>query len=119
MSVLINEKTRVVVQGLTGREGSFHAQQMIEYGTQGGSGRDAGQGRHKARRRAVFNTVADAVRETGANASIIFVPPPYAADAMLEAHRRRIAAGGLHHRGNSHAGHGSRGGCAEKFARRG
>src|SRR5258708_28671962 len=85
MSVLINEKTRVVVQGLTGREGSFHAGQMIEYGTKVVAGVTPGKGGAKHESVPMFNTVSDAVRETGADASIIFVPPPYAADAILEA----------------------------------
>jgi succinyl-CoA synthetase alpha subunit len=85
MSILIDEKTRVVVQGLTGREGTFHAQQMIEYGSQVVAGVTPGKGGAKHLERPVFNTVAEAVRETGANASLIFVPPPFAADAVLEA----------------------------------
>src|ERR1700689_5216817 len=85
MSVLTNEKTRVVVQGLTGREGSFHAGQMIEYGTTVIAGVTPGKGGTKHENVHVFNTVSDAVRETGADASIIFVPPPFAADAILEA----------------------------------
>jgi succinyl-CoA synthetase alpha subunit len=85
MSVLVNEKTRVVVQGLTGREGSFHAQQMMEYGTKVVAGVTPGKGGTRHLDVHVFNTVADAVRETGADASLIFVPPPYAADAILEA----------------------------------
>ncbi len=85
MSVLVNEKTRVVVQGLTGREGSFHTQQMIEYGSQVVAGVTPGKGGTKHEGVPVFNTVSDAVRETGADASIIFVPPPFAADAILEA----------------------------------
>src|ERR1700720_4324996 len=85
MSVLINEKTRVVVQGLTGREGSFHAGQMIEYHTLVVAGVTPGKGGTKHENVPVFNTVSDAVRETGADAFIIFVPPPYAADAILEA----------------------------------
>ncbi len=84
MSVLIDGNTRVVVQGLTGREGSFHAQQMVAYGTRVVAGVTPGKGGSKHNDIPVFDTVADAVRETGANASLIFVPPPYAADAVLE-----------------------------------
>jgi succinyl-CoA synthetase alpha subunit len=84
MSVLLDGNTRVVVQGLTGREGSFHAQQMVAYGTRVVAGVTPGKGGSKHNDIPVFDTVADAVRETGANASLIFVPPPYAADAVLE-----------------------------------
>src|SRR5579864_4134441 len=85
MSVLVNEKTRVIVQGLTGREGSFHAEQMLEYGTKVVGGVTPGKGGTKHLGVPVFNTVADAVEATGANASGIFVPPPFAADAIMEA----------------------------------
>jgi succinyl-CoA synthetase alpha subunit len=91
MSILVNEKTRVVVQGLTGREASFHAQQMIEYGTRVVAGVTPGKGGIKHLDVPVFDTVARAVRETGADASVIFVPPPFAADAILEALDAKLA----------------------------
>jgi succinyl-CoA synthetase alpha subunit len=90
MSVLVNEKTRVIVQGLTGREGSFHAQQMIEYGTKVVGGVTPGKGGTKHLGVPVFDTVAQAVKKTRANASVIFVPPPFAADAILEAVDARL-----------------------------
>jgi succinyl-CoA synthetase alpha subunit len=85
MSVLIDRNTRLVVQGITGREGTFHAKQAQAYGTKVVGGVTPGKGGTTHEGWPVFNTVADAVRETGANASVIFVPPPGAADAVMEA----------------------------------
>jgi succinyl-CoA synthetase alpha subunit len=90
VSILVDKKTRVLVQGLTGREGSFHAQQMIVYGTKVVGGVTPGKGGTKHLDVPVFNTVSEAVRQTGANASVIFVPPPFAADAILEAADARL-----------------------------
>jgi len=85
MSILADRSTRLVVQGFTGKEGSFHAEQMMEYGTQVVAGVTPGKGGHRHLDRPVFDTVADAVKHEGANTSVIFVPPPFAADAILEA----------------------------------
>ena len=85
MSVLVDENTRLVVQGITGSEGSFHAQQMLEYGTQIAAGVTPGKGGQDFAGIPVFNTVSEAVDTTGANVSVIFVPPPFAADAIMEA----------------------------------
>jgi succinyl-CoA synthetase alpha subunit len=85
MSILVNKESRVVVQGFTGNEGTFHATQMIEYGTHVVGGVTPGKGGSKHLDRPVFNTVNDAVNDEGANVSIIFVPPAFAADAIMEA----------------------------------
>lgn len=85
MSVLVDKNTRLIVQGITGKEGTFHTKQMVEYGTRVVGGVTPGKGGTTHEGIPVFNTVADAVREQGANASVIYVPPPFAADAIMEA----------------------------------
>jgi succinyl-CoA synthetase alpha subunit len=92
VSIFIDSSTRLLVQGITGRDGSFHTRQMMEYGTQVVAGVTPGKGGQRFEERVpIFDTVHDAVRDTGANTSVIYVPPPYAADAMMEAADAGIA----------------------------
>lgn len=85
MSILVNEKSRIVVQGITGREGAFHTKQMLDYGTKVVGGVTPGKGGQMVENVPVFNSVRDAVEQEGANVACIFVPPPFAADAVMEA----------------------------------
>ncbi len=85
MSIFVNKDTKLLVQGITGKEGQFHARACVDYGTQVVAGVTPGKGGQKMDEVPVFNTVADAVKTTGASASMIFVPPPFAADAIMEA----------------------------------
>ena len=84
MSILVNKDSKILVQGLTGRQGSFHAEQCMEYGTQIVAGVTPGRGGSEHLGKPVFDTVKQAVTETGATGSICFVPPPFAADAVME-----------------------------------
>jgi len=85
MSILVNKNSKIVCQGITGNQGSFHTEQCIEYGTQVVAGVTPGRGGQEHLGVPVYNTVRDAVAETGADVSMIYVPPPFAADAILEA----------------------------------
>ena len=85
MSILLNENTRVIIQGITGKLARFHSSEMINYGTKVVAGVVPGRGGEKVDTIPVFNTVKEAVKETGATASLIFVPPPFAADSIMEA----------------------------------
>ena len=116
---LIDKNTRLIVQGLTGREGTFHAKQAAAYGTQVVGGVTPGKGGTTHEGWPVFNTVHDAVKETGANASVIFVPPPFAADAIMEAADAGLRAGRLHHRRHPDARHDARADGPARHRRRG
>ena len=85
MTILVDEKTRVVVQGITGREGTFHTKQMLDYGTVIAAGVTPGKGGQDVDGVPVFNTVKEAVEKEGVNVSCIFIPPPFAPDAILDA----------------------------------
>ncbi|MCL4213443.1 MAG: succinate--CoA ligase subunit alpha [Gemmatimonadales bacterium] len=92
MSIFIDKNTKLIIQGITGRDGSFHAKQMMEYGTQVVAGVTPGKGGQKFEGKVpIFNTMVDAVQATGANASVIYVPPAYAADAIMEAAASGVA----------------------------
>ena len=85
MSILVDENTRVIVQGITGREGSFHTKQMLDYGTIVAAGVTPGKGGRKVEGVPVFNTIKEAVDKEGVNVSCMFVPPPFAPDSIMEA----------------------------------
>ena len=108
MAIWADKNTRVIVQGITGREGTFHAIQCRDYGTQVVGGVTPGKGGTTHEGFAVFNSVREAREKAGANCSLIFVPPPFAADAIMEVGRRRHRADRLHHRGHSGERHDAR-----------
>jgi succinyl-CoA synthetase alpha subunit len=114
MSVLVDKDSKIIVQGFTGSEGTFHAEQMIEYGTQIVGGVTPGKGGQSHLGKPVFNTVADAVKEAAADTSIIFVPPPFAADAIMEAADAGIKVVVCITEGNSHFGYGKSKGLSRK-----
>jgi hypothetical protein len=105
MAILVNKSTRLIIQGITGREGTFHAKTCAAYGTNIVGGVTPGKGGTTHEGWPIFNTVAEAKEKTGANATIIFVPPQFAADAL---HRRRGAFNYFHHGRHSGFGYGSR-----------
>ena len=118
MAVLIDKSTRLLVQGLTGREGTFHAKQAAAYGTTVVGGVSPGKGGTTHEGWPIFNTVADAVEKTGANATVIFVPPAFCGRCDPRSRRRRRRPGRLHHRRHPDARHDEGRGGAEGRRRR-
>ena len=108
MSILVDQDTRVLCQGITGNAGGFHTRQCLEYGTQIVGGVTPGKGGETVEGVPVFDTVEEAVRQTGADATMIFVPPAFAADAILGGRRRGRPTDRRDHRGNSRPRHGPR-----------
>ncbi len=106
MSILIDKNTKVICQGFTGKNGTFHSEQAIAYGTQMVGGTSPGKGGSLHLGLPVFDSVHEAKAKTGATASVVYVPPPGAADAILRGDRRRDPADHLHHRGHPGARHG-------------
>ena len=106
MSVLVNNQSRIIVQGFTGKEGTFHASQMIEYGTNVIGGVTPGKGGQVHLERPVFNTVDDAVKREGADTTVIFVPPRFAGDAIMEAAEAGDKGDCMYHRRNSSSRYG-------------
>ena len=106
MSILVNKNTKVITQGMTGETGTFHTEQALAYGTQMVGGVTPGKGGTEHLGLPVFDTVAEAVAKTGADASVIYVPPPFAADSILEAIDAQVPLIVTHHRRHSGARHG-------------
>ena len=106
MSIYINKDTKVLVQGITGSTALFHTKEMLEYGTKIVGGVTPGRGGQTAEGVPVFNTVEEAVKETGANVSVIYVPAPFAADAIMEAVDAELRYGYLYYRAYSNFGYG-------------
>ena len=107
MSILVNANTKVITQGMTGETGTFHTEQALAYGTKMVGGVTPGKGGQTHIGLPVFDTVAEAVAATGADASVIYVPPPFAADSILEAIDAEVPLIVAHHRGHSGARHGA------------
>ena len=105
MAILVDDGTRLLVQGITGREGAFHTGRMLQSGTKVVAGVTPGKGGQDYEGVPIFDTVDEAVRETGANASVIFVPPPFAADAIFESLDAGLSTDLLHHRRHPRARH--------------